>query len=63
MLFLKIRYSILYYGLWNYDQIRFSKYGNLNQTIIQLINQSKSGMLADEIGQLIAYRPHSLCDK
>ncbi len=50
-------------GLWNYKDIRFSKYGNLTQTIIQLTNQSSSGLHADIIGGLIAYPPHSLLNQ
>jgi len=48
------------WGLWNYNDIRFSKYGNLTQTIIQLINYSSSGLHAEEVGDLIDYAPHSL---
>ena len=48
------------WGLWNYKDIRFSKYGNLTQTIIQLINYSSSGLHAEEVGDLIDYAPHSL---
>lgn len=48
------------WGLWNYNDIRFSKYGNLTQTIIQLINHSSSGLHAEEVGDLIDYAPHSL---
>lgn len=47
-------------GLWTYNDIRFSKHGNMNQTIIQLINRSVSGLQAGEIGDLIGYAPHSL---
>lgn len=48
------------WGLWNYNDIRFSKYGNLKQTIIQLINHSSSGLEAETINELISYAPHSL---
>ena len=48
------------WGLWNYTNIRFSKYGNLTQTIIQLINHSSSGLHAEQVGDLIDYTPHSL---
>lgn len=48
------------WGLWNYTDIRFSKYGNLTQTIIQLINHSSSGLHAEQVGDLIDYTPHSL---
>jgi hypothetical protein len=47
-------------GLWVYNDIRFSKHGNMNRTIIQLINQSGSGLHAGEIEGLIGYAPHSL---
>lgn len=49
-----------FYGLWNYNDIRFSKYGNLNQTIIQLINRSSGGLHAEALGELISYSAHSL---
>lgn len=48
------------HGLWNYRDIRFSKYGNLNQTITGLIGESSSGLAAEAIGELIGYSPHSL---
>ncbi len=48
------------WGLWNYNDMRFSKYGNLHQTIIQLINHSSSGLHAEEVGDLIDYVPHSV---
>jgi len=50
-------------GLWAYNDIRFSKHGNMNQTIIQLINQSDSGLHAGEIEDLIGYASHSLLHK
>jgi len=59
-------YTLLYipkfdsWGLWNYNDIRFSKYGNLTQTIIQLINHSSSGLHAEQVGDLIDYAPHSV---
>ncbi|MBW6536133.1 MAG: hypothetical protein K0B11_14085 [Mariniphaga sp.] len=51
------------YGLWNYKEIRFSKHGNMHQTIIQLVNQSRCGLHAGVIGELIGYPPHSLLNK
>jgi hypothetical protein len=51
------------YGLWNYKEIRFSKHGNMHQTIIQLVNQSLCGLHAGAIGELIGYPPHSLLSK
>ncbi len=40
-------------GLWVYRSIRFSKYGNLKQTTITLIRQSKAGLDAAEIYDLL----------
>ena len=51
------------YGLWNYKDIRFSRYGNMHQTIIQLVNESHCGLHAGTIGELIGYPPHSLLNK
>lgn len=51
------------YGLWNYNGIRFSKHGNMHQTIIQLINESRYGLHAGTICELIGYPPHSLLNK
>ncbi len=48
------------YGLWSYKDIRFSKYGNMHQTIIELVNESCCGLDAGTIGELIGYPPHSL---
>jgi hypothetical protein len=41
-------------GLWSYRSIRFSKYGNLKQTAIQLIRLSKAGVDAAEMAELLA---------
>ena len=40
-------------GLWNYRSIRFSKYGNLKQTITKLIKISKAGLDAAEIHDIL----------
>lgn len=48
------------YGLWNYKDIRFSKHGNMYQTIVQLAKESCCGLDAGEIEKLIGYPPHSL---
>ena len=41
------------YGLWHYNDIHFSKYGNLKQTLTQLIRSSENGLNAFEIGELL----------
>lgn len=39
-------------GIWKYQAILFSKYGNLKQTIVQLIRRSETGLSAKEIAQV-----------
>jgi len=40
-------------GIWKYQSILFSKYGNLKQTIIQLVAQSKGGLSARELAEVV----------
>jgi len=40
-------------GLWVYQSIRFSRYGNLKQTTIKLIKLSKAGYDAAELSDLL----------
>lgn len=47
------------YGLWHYEKISFSKYGNLRNTIVYLINMSSSGLTGNEIGNLVRLRSRS----
>lgn len=46
-------------GIWKYQTILFSKYGNLKQTIIQLIIQSDKGLSAKEIAQVVKITSNS----
>ena len=46
-------------GLWHYEKISFSKYGNLRNTLVHLINASPSGLTGNEIGDLVKLRPRS----
>jgi hypothetical protein len=47
------------HGLWQYRDIRFSRYGNLNQTVVSLIRDSPAGLTAQELGALLALDPRS----
>ncbi|MFQ5976263.1 MAG: hypothetical protein ACE5J5_08115 [Candidatus Hydrothermarchaeales archaeon] len=47
------------YGLWSYKRIHFSKYGNLRQTLINLVRDSEGGFDALEIGELLGLQPRS----
>jgi hypothetical protein len=40
-------------GLWHHEKASFSKYGNLKNTIVHLINASPSGLTGNEIGGLV----------
>ncbi len=41
------------HGLWQYRQVRFSQHGNLKNTIIAVVNQSKAGLDAAEASDLL----------
>ena len=46
-------------GLWHYEDISFSKYGNLRNTVIHLSNNSASGLSGSEMGDLVRLAPRS----
>jgi len=41
------------HGIWKYQRILFSKYGNLKQTIIELVRRSEAGLSAREVAQIV----------
>ena len=47
------------YGLWRYQGIFFSRYGNLKQTLLQLVRLSPMGLEASQIGRLLGLDPRS----
>lgn len=46
------------FGLWNYKGVRFSRFGNLTETIVGLVENSESGMLASELSGLLGNEVH-----
>jgi hypothetical protein len=46
-------------GIWKYQTILFSKYGNLKQTIIELIKGSEAGLSAREVAQIVGIPSNS----
>lgn len=44
------------YGLWNYNQVYFSKYGSLLNTIETLVSGSESGYFARELQRVLKVR-------
>lgn len=50
-------------GLWSYRKIRFSKYGSLTNTVIELIFNSRSGLEKNELQKLIGVNPIPILSK
>jgi hypothetical protein len=46
-------------GLWSYKAISFSKYGNLRNTVVHLVNNAPLGLSGNEIGNLVRLPPRS----
>jgi len=47
-------------GFWFYQDIGFSKHGNLTQTIVYLINKSQQGLTAKELGDKLNFSCHAV---
>ena len=46
-------------GLWHYRDIAFSRYGNLTQTVIQVVRNSQAGLTSAELGQRLRVESRS----
>src|SRR4030042_1568050 len=46
-------------GLWHWRGIFFSKHGNLTQTLVALVRNSKAGLNASEMEELLGLSPRS----
>lgn len=51
------------HGLWNYGEVRFSKFGTLTATAVQLVNASVSGLSAAELSELLGYQMHPVLSR
>jgi hypothetical protein len=47
-------------GLWEFNGVRFSKYGNLKRTVIRLVNDSAFGFQYGDLCELLGIPPNSL---
>jgi len=47
-------------GLWFSDDIGFSRAGNLNNTLVRLVTKSPVGMSAEDLGEKLRCRCHSV---
>ena len=50
-------------GLWSYGKVRFSKYGSLTNTVIELIFNSRSGLEKNELQKLLRVNPIPILSK
>lgn len=48
------------HGLWVYNQVRFSRYGNLTNTILHVVTQSPCGLDAAELADMLGISVRSL---
>jgi len=46
-------------GLWSYQKVHFSKYGNLRDTLAKLIEQAPAGCTLKELEQCVGTRAHN----
>lgn len=46
-------------GLWHYKNVSFSRYGNLRETVIQLVNHCEAGLTSKQLGGLTRLMPSS----
>lgn len=46
-------------GLWSFEQIHFSKYGNLRETLAKLIEQAPTGCTLQELEEYVGTRAHN----
>jgi len=47
------------FGIWKYQDIGFSRFGNLKDTVIQLVYNSSAGLTANEIGNILGVNAQS----
>lgn len=47
------------YGIWGYQGIFFSKFGDLKNTVRQIIVNSEKGLSGNEIGEIVRLQPRS----
>ena len=47
------------FGVWKYQDIGFSRFGNLKNTVMQLVSNSPAGLTATELGHTLGVNAHS----
>ena len=47
------------HGLWHWHGVSFSRYGNLKQTVVELVRRSKAGLDGAQLGEILGLDPRS----
>lgn len=47
------------FGIWKYNDIGFSRFGNLKETVVHLVARSPAGLTASELGEVLSVNAHS----
>lgn len=50
-------------GLWSYGKVRFSKYGSLTNTVVELVFNSRFGLEKNELQKLLGVNPIPILSK
>jgi len=48
-----------HHGLWHYENVAFSKHGNLKKTIVHLVTSAHAGLTGRQLGELLGLSPQS----
>jgi hypothetical protein len=48
-----------HHGLWHYENVAFSKQGNLKKTIVHLVSSAPAGLIGRQLGELLDLSPQS----
>lgn len=51
------------HGLWSYRTVRFSRFGSLPETIVQLVNNASDGMTVDELQERLGTKVANLVSR
>ena len=46
-------------GIWKYHDIGFSQFGNLKETVVQLVTRAPAGLTASELSKILSVNAHS----
>ena len=47
------------FGIWKYHDIGFSQFGNLKETVVQLVTRAPAGLTASELSKILSVNAHS----